>query len=37
MKAISIVFPHGTNIALGKKTLEVRSWLPPLNFSEDLL
>lgn len=37
MKAISIVFPHGTNKALGKKTLEVRSWLPPLNFSEDLL
>lgn len=28
MKAISIVFPHGTNIALEKKTLEVCSWLP---------
>lgn len=28
MKTTSIVFPHGTNIALGKKTLKVRSWLP---------
>ena len=37
MKAISIVYPHGTNIALGKKTLEVRSWLPPRDFNEDLL
>lgn len=37
MKALSIVYPHGTNIALGKKTLEVRSWLPPEHFSEDIL
>jgi hypothetical protein len=37
VKAISIVYPHGTNIALGKKTLEVRSWLPPRDFNEDLL
>lgn len=37
MKAISIVYPHGINIALGKKTLEVRSWLPPRDFKEDLL
>lgn len=37
MKALSIVSPHGTNIALGKKTIEVRSWLPPENFNEDLI
>ncbi len=37
MKALSIVYPHGTNIALGKKTIEVRSWLPPEGFNEDLL
>ncbi len=37
MKALSIVYPHGTNIALGKKTVEVRSWLPPNDFDEDLL
>lgn len=37
MKALSIVYPHGTNIALGKKTIEVRSWLPPIGFNEDLL
>lgn len=37
MKALSIVHPHGTNIALGNKTIEVRSWLPPENFDEDLL
>lgn len=37
MKALSIVYPHGTNIALGKKTIEVRSWLPPKGFNEDLL
>lgn len=27
--AISIVSPHGSNIASGKKTIEVRSWQPP--------
>ena len=37
MKALSIVYPHGTNIALGNKTIEVRSWLPPKDFDEDLL
>lgn len=37
MKALSIVAPHGTNIALGKKTIEVRSWLPPDNFNGDLV
>ncbi|WP_051303682.1 hypothetical protein [Comamonas composti] len=26
--ALSIVAPHGQNIAWGRKTLEVRSWLP---------
>ena len=26
--AISIVAPHGKNIALGLKTIEVRSWIP---------
>lgn len=29
MLALSIVGPHGANIALGKKSLEVRSWRPP--------
>lgn len=28
MLALSIVAPHGSNIAAGKKTLEVRSWRP---------
>ena len=28
MLALSIVAPQGTNIALGRKTLEVRSWKP---------
>lgn len=37
MKALSIVHPYGTNIALGNKTIEVRSWLPPADFNEDLL
>ncbi|HNV70796.1 MAG TPA: ASCH domain-containing protein [Candidatus Ozemobacteraceae bacterium] len=27
--ALSIVYPHGTSIARGTKTIEVRSWLPP--------
>ena len=27
--ALSIVAPHGRNIAIGRKTLEVRSWRPP--------
>jgi len=35
--ALSIVSPAGTNIALGKKTIEVRSWQPPADFSGDLL
>ncbi|KAF1049543.1 ASCH domain-containing protein [Xylophilus sp.] len=29
MLALSIVAPHGTNIACGRKTLEIRSWKPP--------
>lgn len=28
-QALSIVAPHGGNIASGRKTLEVRSWQPP--------
>ena len=28
MLALSIVSPHGKNIAIGRKTIEVRSWLP---------
>ena len=27
--ALSIVAPHGKNIAEGRKTIEVRSWMPP--------
>lgn len=29
MLALSVVSPHGTHIAEGRKSLEVRSWLPP--------
>ena len=36
MKALSIVAPHGQNIASGKKTLEIRSWIPPY-INEDIL
>ena len=37
MLALSIVSPHGTNIASGKKTLEVRSWCHPSLPVRDLL
>ncbi len=37
MKALSIVFPSGSKIAKGEKTIEVRSWKPPMDFSGDLL
>ncbi|MCZ0930421.1 ASCH domain-containing protein [Halomonas janggokensis] len=37
MLALSIVAPHGSNIAAGKKTLEVRSWRPELLPIRDLL
>ncbi len=37
LNALSIVFPGGTNIAQGKKTIEVRSWLPPSDFNGDLV
>jgi hypothetical protein len=37
MKALSIVFPSGTKIANGEKTIEVRSWKPPEDFEGDLL
>jgi len=36
-KTLSIVYPGGTKIARGEKTIEVRSWLPPADFHEDLL
>jgi len=37
LKALSIVYPSGTKIARGEKTIEVRSWQPPEDFNEDLL
>lgn len=36
-KALSIVYPNGSKIASGEKTIEVRSWQPPADFSGDLL
>lgn len=36
-RALSIVAPHGSNIAAGKKTLEVRSWRPESLPIRDLL
>lgn len=36
-KALSIVYPSGTKIARGEKTIEVRSWLPPEGCTELLL
>lgn len=36
-RVLSIVFPGGSKIAKGEKTLEVRSWLPPEDFDGDLL
>ncbi|MDG0816434.1 ASCH domain-containing protein [Bdellovibrio svalbardensis] len=35
--ALSIVYPNGTRIADGSKTIEVRSWKPPEGFKGDLL
>jgi len=35
--ALSIVSPHGSNIASGKKTLEIRSWRPESLPIRDLL
>jgi len=35
--AISIVAPHGTNIAKGIKTLEIRSWKPTIPLDSDLV
>lgn len=37
MKALSVVRPHGSRIAEGRKTLEVRRWRPALDPSDDLL
>jgi hypothetical protein len=37
MHALSIVSPHGMNIASGKKTLEIRSWRPESLPVRDLL
>jgi hypothetical protein len=36
-KALSIVYPSGSKIAAGEKVIEVRSWRPPSDFTEDLL
>lgn len=36
-KTLSIVYPSGTKIARGEKTIEVRSWQPPADFEGDLL
>ena len=36
-KTLSIVYPGGTKIACGEKTIEVRSWRPPVDFNGDLL
>jgi len=35
--ALSIVAPHGANIASGRKMLEVRSWRPPVIPLRDLV
>ena len=37
MLALSIVAPNGTNIAVGRKTLEIRSWRPRQLPLRDLL
>lgn len=37
MKALSIVHPAATRIAEGKKTIEIRRWLPPVLPLRDLL
>jgi hypothetical protein len=37
MKAISIVYPSGSKIAKGEKTIEVRSWKPTIELGQDLL
>lgn len=37
MLALSIVAPNGSNIATGRKTLEIRSWQPPSLPLRDLL
>lgn len=37
MLALSIVAPNGSNIAAGRKTLEIRSWQPPSLPLRDLL
>ena len=37
IKALSVVSPAGQLIATGKKTIEVRRWLPDLSPDEDLL
>lgn len=37
MLSLSIVAPNGRNIAIGRKTLEIRSWRPPQWPLRDLL
>jgi hypothetical protein len=36
-KCLSIVQPNGTRISNGLKTIEVRSWIPDLEPTQDLL
>ena len=36
-KALSIVYPGGQKIASGEKTIEVRSWQPPLDLEGDFV
>jgi len=37
MKALSVVYPAGTDIAAGNKSIEIRSWLPPVLPLRELL
>ena len=37
LNALSIVYPAATRIAEGRKTLEIRSWQPPVLPLKDLL
>jgi len=36
-KALSIVYPGGQKIVSGEKTIEVRSWRPPLDLDGDFV
>lgn len=37
MNVISIVYPSGSKIANGEKTIEVRYWLPTIHLGQDML